>query len=268
MKIGRWALMLLVLLTGCVEPEAGYVTVILDDRVDEEPEALTKFAYYNPLHQTVFKYSTARLPVVWKDNLDDEDAEDQSFTFTTKEGASVSNGVRVELQMLPEKIPALVGEWKRPQSRLIEVRLRVQVEYALRHVASNTTVNELYGPGRITFQNQVVEWLNYRLSEEGVVIHQLTLIGETRLPDELKLAFQSRWVAEQRAREAEADVAEKQSEALQAAVVVQSELDSARMWAKINRELSESITPELIQYLLLRNERILHTTEPTCSEVP
>lgn len=253
----RLGLLLLVFIAGCVDPETGYVKVILDDRT-ESVKVVDASTYYNPIHQDVYVYSTDPLDAVW--GIDGE--EDKRFGFTTKEGAKLSGAVSLTFRVPAEEVSALVGRHKRSQKRFIRTRIHSSAHWALIKEALQTETANFFGPARLEFQNRVANRLRDNLfHDEGILLQEFRLT-EVWFPEEIRDMVKSRIHAEQEARKAEAQIARKRAEADQATVVLESEMAAARKWAEINQELSKSITPELLQYLVLRNERVLNQECP------
>ena len=137
----------------------------------------------------------------------------------------------------------------------------------IRDAASQYGVEEIVSSKRAEMELSIESQLSSILEENNLVLRDFVL-RNIRFSDEYAAAVEQKQIAEQQAQQAAFVVEQKKQEAEQARQVAQGQADASVIAAKgeaqallieaqanaeANRLLSESLTPELIQYQYILN---------------
>jgi len=226
MKLGRPILLVLcaaaLAAAGCTKVEPGYAGVRVNlygsQRGVSSLPLVTGRVWYNPLTEEIYQFPTYMQNVVWTRNVTEGRPFDESFTANS----------------------------------LTTVYVRNQVRDAFSIEASKMAIMDIVGPGKPHLLNAVQHDLEGKLGPDGIHFDNVSIIGKTRLPEQVEASINSVIEATQRAQEAQNKVAQSRAEAEQRVAeangIAQSVLIKAKAQADANRILNESLTPMLIQY--------------------
>jgi regulator of protease activity HflC (stomatin/prohibitin superfamily) len=265
--IALLALLLLFMSWRTIEP--GFVGIIFDKashRVSNTADP--GWVFINPFTESITKYpvSLQTLTMV-QNNTEGSVQGDDSVKVGTKEGQTMNADVSVQYSVDRAKAAELYTVWAGAPIVKIEDNLVRQVtRAALSDVASQYGWEEVYGAKRPEYIARVSSIIKQRFAEKAVNFESLNLRA-WHLPDNLQKALEQKIAAQQAAEQqnfalqqaqvkAQQDkvAAEGQANALRAQA--QGEADAtkirAQAQAEANKELSQSLTPDLIRYQQLQ----------------
>lgn len=225
-------------LFGCTRVPAGNVGVKVDlYGSDKGVQNLTVGPgyYYTGWNTQIYLFPTYLQNYTWtKDNKED-------ITFQTSEGLSVTTDVGITYQILPDNVSQVFQEYREGVNEITATYLRNYVRDAMNQVASTMTVDQLVGAGKEQFIEQVNQIVTQESAQKGIQIDKISLIGTFVLPESVTDSINAKIQANQNALTAQNQIATAQAQA-------QSTIIAAQAQAKANQLISQSLTPEIVQY--------------------
>ena len=254
------------LCTGCSKVEAGYVGVkvyLLGGSKGVDSEVLGVGRYWIGWNEDLYKFPTFQQTVVWTASHTEGSANDDSFTFQTKEGLSVNADVSLSYTINPDKVSALFQRYRKGVDEITNIYLRNVVRDALVQAASTRGVESIYGEGKSDLIESVKQSVSAKMKDVGIVIDYVSFVGDLRLPPNVIKSINSKIEATQRAQQRENELREARAEAEKKVAAAEGEAKArianaegeakaiairAEAQARANKMLSESLTDNLIRY--------------------
>jgi regulator of protease activity HflC (stomatin/prohibitin superfamily) len=186
-------------------------------------------------------------------------ARDDSIRARTNDGQEVFIEASVIFSVDPSNIIPLHITW---QSRYTDELVRPTVRGIIRDVASQFGVEEIVSTQRGVLEAEITTLMEQKFRENNLILVDFVL-RDIHFSEEYALAVEQKQIAEQQAQQAKFVVESKKQEAEQARQVAQGAADAAVIAAKgeaearliqaqaeaqANQLLSQSLTPELVQY--------------------
>lgn len=188
-------------------------------------------------------------PVFEQNHLWDED---KKFTFQTSEGLAVEADVGITYHLRPDKIHLLFAKYRRGMDEITDVFLRNFTRDAINKCASKLKIEDLYGPAKEKFFDDVQGLVRNDLQELGISIQRIYLVGNLHFPETVVRALNAKIEAVQRAQQRENELRESEAEAKKQMAKAHGEAESALIRAKAQAEsnqiISQSLTQELIHW--------------------
>ncbi|MEW5803332.1 MAG: prohibitin family protein [bacterium] len=242
-------------MTACSKVPAGYRGVkvyLLGTSKGIDTEEVGVGRYWIGWNEELYLFPTFLQNYVWTKNPAEGSPDDESITFQTKEGMAVNADVGISYSIKPDKVSELFQKYRKGVEEITDVHLRNIVRDAFVTAASKKEVEYVYGEGKAQLTKEVEDLCRQQLTDIGIIIEKVYLIGDLRLPKTVVAALNAKIEAKQRAEQRENELREAQAEAqkkiAQAQGEAQSILVKAEAQAKANKLLAESITPVLVQY--------------------
>lgn len=258
-------------LTGCwttVEP--GYVGIKVNkhgnQRGVEDFPISTGRVMLNPLTETVYVFPTFMQRVPWTASATEGSPNDESITFNSIEGAPISVDVAFAGSFASESVPAIFVEFRKPAMLIVDGWVRDRVRNCLNEAGSTRQAVSILGKGKMDFLKAVNACTRVSVEAKGFEFDSVSLLGEARVPENVRASIERVIEQTQAALAAEAKVKQTIAEARQVAERAEGErlkrvaeakgdaeatLERARATAEGNRLVSESLTPALIEYKAL-----------------
>ena len=186
-------------------------------------------------------------------------ANDDSIRARTNDGQEVFIEASVIYSIDPANIIPLHITW---QDRYTDELVRPTVRGIIRDVASQFGVEEIVSTQRGVLEAEITALLEQKFKENDLILVDFVL-RDIHFSEEYALAVEQKQIAEQQAQQAKFVVESKKQEAEQARQVAQGAADAAVIAAKgeaearliqaqaeaqANQLISQSITPQLVQY--------------------
>lgn len=225
----------------------GYVGVVVDmlghNKGVEMKELHVGMHWVSPW-KSVYQFPIFEQNDTWEGDY-------EGFNFQTSEGMAVSADIGITYHLRPESIPLIFQRYRRGMDEITNVFIRNYIRDAINKSASKTRIEDLYS-GKESFFEDVEKHVREDLSPIGIELSRIYLIGRFHFPQNVITALNSKIEAMQRAQQRENELREAEAEAKKQiakaegqarCVVVQAESES-----KANYLLSQSVTPELINW--------------------
>ena len=243
------------LLAGCSKVPAGYVGIkvyLLGSSKGVDSEALGVGRYWIGVNENLYLYPTFQQNYTWTKEIEEGASQDESFTFQTSEGMQVGADIGISYHLDPDSVPKIFQKYRKGINEITNVYLRNHVRDALNKVSSTMRVEDLYGKKKSEFMENVVSLVKDKVSDIGIDIDEIYLIGSFRLPQTVVMALNRKLEATQMAQQRQNEVAQARAEADKKIENARGEAESiltvAKAQADANRILAQSLTPNLVKY--------------------
>ena len=247
--------LLLGLLVGCSKVPAGHVGVkvhLLGTSKGVDTEELNVGRYWIGWNEELYLFPTFKQNYVWTKDAREGSSNDESFTFQTKEGMEVGADIGVTYKLDPKKINTIFQKYRKGVEEITDIFLRNYVRDSLNSVASNMAVESVYGSGKTKLMEDVQKKVSNQVSEEGIIIEKIYLLGSFRLPKIVITALNAKVKATQQAQQRENELREAEAEAkkkiAEAEGTARSIIVKADAQAKANRKIAGSLSSALVEY--------------------
>jgi regulator of protease activity HflC (stomatin/prohibitin superfamily) len=221
--------------------------------VDSDPIP-TGYYWRSLFCEEVVEYPTSVQTLVLTKSPHEGAALDESITVTSSEGLPVNLDVSLSFTLDPAKVPTIYTKYRNDVTTIAHNFIRQTVREGLQSVFAQSTAEQLYSTKREESRVEVQKFLTGRLGTEGFNIVQFT-INETRVPDAVVAAINSKVAMIQESQKAEAQVRKTEAEAKQRVAQAQGEAEAKKLSADaeayFNKTVAASITPEYVQYKAL-----------------
>lgn len=245
---------LLVLFIGIVVPlsfcsfekvPAGSVgvKVYLLGNNGDDVETLPVGMHWIGPYRDLFLFPTYAQNHVWEDPV----------PFQDKNGTYISAKFGITYGIDPAKVTLVFQKYRRGVEEITDVFLRNYVRDATNRVASKLTIDEINGEKKEFMIAEVQRQVAADVGEIGIVVDKIYLVGAIDIQSEsVRKALNLKIEATQRAQQRENELREAEAEAKKILAQADGEAKGitvrAEAQARANKILSESITPELINY--------------------
>lgn len=245
-------------LAACSTVPAGHVGVkvyLLGGSKGVDSEELGVGRYWIGMNEQLYIFPTYMQNYTWTKEPDSTGTEDESISFQTVEGMTANADVGISYQLNPTKINKIFQTYRRGVDEITDTFLRNMVRDALVKQASTKPIEYIYGAGKAELLAAVQADVQRQTTDIGIKIDKIYWIGEIRLPETVIASINAKNAATQMAQQRQNEVAQARAEAEKKVAEAKGEADSillkAKAQAEANRELSASITGDLVQYRAL-----------------
>ncbi len=254
---------------------AGYVGVEVNlagtQRGAQDIPVRTGWVFYSPLKTQIIQFPTFVQTVKWTSDINEGHPLNEELVFNSKEGQEVRADVSLSYAIDPTKVPEFYVKYRADDlDKFTHGILKDIVRNSLNEVASTYTLEDIYGENKAKFLREARDRIQAAVASVGVGIQQFGFIGKPRFTAAIEQAITQKTQAiteAERARnqlavtqaEMNKTVAEAEGEAKSAIErargEAQSAIERARGEAEANRLRQASITPQLLEWRRLENER-------------
>jgi hypothetical protein len=250
-KIGKWMLGLALVvgigsLTGCyVTVPPGHVGILVQQtgsqRGVQDFPAKTGRVFYNPINEDVLTYPTSIQRVVWSASEKEGHPINEEIAFQSKEGLHFTADINCSYEMVAANVPAFYVRFRKDDiSDFTHGFLRDTVRNAF-NISTEYSAEDINGGKQAELVSRVEELAKKTLAPMGVNIVQLGFIAPPRPPDVVKVAYENKIAATQKAEQVENE--------LRAATAEGQKIKAlAAATASANSEINASLTPQLVQW--------------------
>ena len=225
----------------------GYVGVVVDllgDNKGVESKELHVGMHWIAPWRSVYQFPIFEQNDTWE-------GDRKGFNFQTSEGMAVSADIGITYHLRPESIPLIFQRYRRGMDEITHVFIRNYIRDAVNKSASHTRIEDLYS-GKESFFEDVEAHVRNDLAPIGIELSRIYLIGRFHFPPNVITALNSKIEAMQRAQQRENELREAEAEAKKQVAKAEGQAKcavvQAESEAKANHVLSQSVTPELIQW--------------------
>lgn len=219
------------------------------------PEPISTGYYWRSLFcEEVIEYPTNVQTLVLTKSIHEGPPIDESITVTSSEGLPVNLDVSLSFTLDPAKVPVIYTKYRSDIEKISHGFIRQTIREGLQGVFAQFTAEQLYSTKREQARVEVQAFITKQLGAEGFTIQQFT-INETRVPETVVAAINSKVAMIQESQKAEAQVRKTEAEAKQRVAQAQGEADAKRLSADAeayyNKTVAASITDAYVQYKAL-----------------
>lgn len=254
-KTFLFGLLVAISFSGCTKVNSGFVGVkvnLLGSDKGVEVETLGVGRYWIGMNEELHLFPTFTQNYVWTKDPTEGSENDESINFQTVEGLNVNGDFGISYHILPEKAATVFQKYRRGVDEITDLYLRNIVRDSLVETASKMPVEAIYGEGKEALMSTVNKVVSDRVKDIGIEIESVYMVGNFRLPVEIEKSINMKIAATQAAQQRENDLrtAEAQSKIIQANAEGESKskIIHSTADAKANDLLSQSLTPQLVEY--------------------
>lgn len=225
----------------------GYVGVVIDmmgENKGVEAKELHVGMHWISPWKKVYPFPIFEQNCTWE-------GEKNAFHFQTSEGMAVSADIGITYHLKPECIPFIFQKYRRGMDEITNVFIRNFIRDAINKSASHTRIEDLYS-GKESFFEDIETHVRNDLSPLGIEVSRIYLIGRFHFPQNVINALNAKIEANQRAQQRENELREAEAEAKKQIAKAEGQarcsIVQAESESKANALLSQSVTPELIQW--------------------
>lgn len=230
-------------LTRIPPGHVGVVVNLLGDSGIEQRELGVGMHWVAPW-KDVYEFPTFEQNHIWQN--------DRQMAFQTCEGVAVSAAIGITYSLQSDHIPKLFAKYRRGIDEITDIFVRNHVRDAINRCASHLKVEDLYGPAKETFFDDVQKLVRSELEPIGIMLNKIYLVGRLHFPENVVAALNAKIEATQRAQQRENELREAEAQAKKEVAAATGRAESllveARAKAEANIVLARSVTHELIQY--------------------
>lgn len=241
------AILLVSALAACDKVPVGNVGIKVNNLGGDKgvnDEVLGTGWYWVGLTKTMYTFPTYMQTRKWEGK--------EEFQFQTVEGLTVGAPISISYSVEPAKVPLLFQTYRKGLDEITDIYIHNIIRDDLVLVGSTRTVDDIYGAGKGKLLSDLQGLVAAKLEPMGVHVDQVSVVGGFTLPDTVVQSINLKIQATQQSQQRENEVATAKAEAQKAVAVAQGEADSrtikAKAEAQANLIISQSITPELVQY--------------------
>lgn len=241
--------------SGCTRIPPGYVGIKVNmlgsDRGVDSATSATGFVMYMPWMTQIFEYPTFVQVATWTaSEKDGRKGHNDEIVFNTREGLVFKIDVSFAYNLSPDTIPAFYVKFRSDRlDEFTHIYLRNIARDAFVEMGAGYTAEEIYGNKKEEFLKRVLTRVNSQLTlkdKDGkdaayARIEQFGIIGDIRMPEQVRQAIEGKIAAIQNAIMVENQVRQAKAEAQKAIAKAEGE-------AKANQVLAQSITPTLLEW--------------------
>ncbi|HWC18090.1 MAG TPA: SPFH domain-containing protein [Terriglobales bacterium] len=276
--VGIAGFILLMLVSSVVHVtriNAGYVGVEVNlagtQRGAQDIPVRTGWVFYSPLKTQIIQFPTFVQTVKWTSDINEGHPLNEELIFNSKEGQEVRADVSLSYAIDPTKVPEFYVKYRADDlEKFTHGILKDVVRNSLNEVASTYTLEDIYGENKARFLREARDRVQAMMAPVGVGIQQFGFIGKPRFTAAIEQAITQKTQAITEAERARNQLAVTQAEMNKAIAQAEGEAKSAierargeaesaiqraRGEAESNRLRQASITPQLIEWRRLENER-------------
>lgn len=243
---------------------AGYVGIEINlagsQRGASEIPIRTGWVFYSPLRSQVIEYPTFVQTVKWTADTSEGHPINEELVFNSKEGQEVRADVSLSYAIDADKIPDFYVKYRNDDlERFTHGILKDIVRNSLNEMASTYTLEDIYGENKAHFLTDTRQRVQAQMATVGVQIQQFGFIGKPRFTAAIEQAITQKTQAITDAERARNQLAVTQAEAAKTVAEAEGEaksaIERARGEAESNRLRQASITPQLLEWKRLENQR-------------
>lgn len=229
----------LMFLSGCSKVPAGNVGVKVyllggDKGVDQEVLGTGK--YWIGMNEELYLFPTFSQNYVWTKGVDETSPADESLTFGTKEGLSISADLGITYSIQPDKVAVVFQKYRKGVDEITDIYLRNMVRDALVRSASIRDVESIYGVGKAELIEEVENTVRAQVKEFGIIVERVYWVGDLRLPDSVTKSINAKIQATQISMQRENEVKTAQAQAAIEVAQAQGQAEATLTRAKAEAE--------------------------------
>ena len=244
--------------SGCTtHVDAGNVGVLIDScsgKIDEKP--LPVGWHSTGMCTSIVEYPIYQQTAIWSKNPHEGSPGDESISVQADGGLPVSLDIALTYSIIPEAAPKIYNTYHQTTlEQLGDTILRQIVRAHVQQVAAKYSAQDLISSKKEEARAATERLIADHVSKIGFNVAQLSF-SEMRVPESIRNSIEAKVSMAQKTAEMQAGIARaaaegKQHVATTAAAAEQLRLSSTAQ-AAANDRIARSLTPLMLQYLLIQ----------------
>ena len=182
-------------------------------------------------------------------------ASNDEINVNSVEGQPLSLDVSLSFELDPSRTPNLYSTFRTDIEQITHGFVKQAIRQSLQEVVGTEPIADIIGPKKAEATNRARALISQRLQPYGFEVKQFT-INELRAPPAVMEAINQKNVMQQQAltaqNELQKNTFQAQGDSIKAAGRAKAIMAEAEAQARANQLLSQSITPNLVQYELTK----------------
>lgn len=194
---------------GCTKVDPGNVGIRVSSfggGVQTEVVPQGTWKYTGPGY-TLYEYPVFKQTTTWSQKSGD------AFTFQTVEGLSVEADVGITYSVDQRRVAEFFKEYRVPIDQITATFVHNTVRKALNDNAANMKMEAVYGSGKVDLFKRVAAQVRDTLGPKGLIVDDVYLLSNLRLPDQVRQSIVNKLAATQMAEQRQNELAQSQAEA-------------------------------------------------------
>ena len=239
---------LMILSVGCSKVPVGNVGIkvyLLGGSKGVDHEVLGAGQYWIGYNEDLYIFPTYSQNYVWTKSVDEGSKLDESITFGTREGLSISADIGITYSINQEKVALVFQKYRKGVTEITDIYLRNMVRDAIVKAASKKDVESIYGVGKADLIEEVENNVKDQVKDIGIIIERIYWVGDLRLPltvtASINAKIQATQISMQRENEVKTAEAQAAIEVAQAKGQAEAKLTNARAEAESLKIQNEAL---------------------------
>ena len=244
--------------SGCItHVDAGNVGVLIDScsgKIDEKPLPVGWHA--TGMCTSIVEYPIYQQTAIWSKSPHEGSPGDESISVQADGGLPVSLDIALTYSIIPEAAPKIYNTYHQTTlEQLGDTILRQIVRAHVQQVAAKYSAQDLISSKKEEARAATQQIIADHMSKIGFNVAQLSF-SEMRVPESIRNSIEAKVSMAQKTAEMQAGIARAEAEGKQhvattAAAAEQLRLSSTAQ-AAANDRIARSLTPLMLQYLLIQ----------------
>lgn len=204
--------------------------------------------YWLSMNENLYLFPTFTQTYTWTD------ANKEEIQFQSKENLPILADVGITYHVNPDKVALLFQKYRKGIDEITNVFLHNMVRDAFVEQASRLPIETIYGDGKVALITSVQKEVQDQVSDIGLVVEKIYLVGKFKLPDQINSAINNKMAAAQKAEQSQIELVQSTAEAAKAVAKATGEANSklivAEADAKAIRLKADALkdSPMLVQW--------------------
>lgn len=230
----------------------GYVGVVYSPSHGVEDKLLPRGWHPVPPYKKVKEFTVGTEQIVLTKDKRKGSDKNESFRVATSDNASIEISFQMDYNFIEERIVDTFNKFKGMDGEdIVNTRVKTVLKSSISEVTNEYSMMEIYSGNRREINDKIKSYLNEKLGKQyGIAVTDAAIV-DVHPDEQLKAAINNRIEAQQRADQAKIEqekaIVEAETELIKANNEAEVKIAKAKGEAEANKELSASITPELIQ---------------------
>lgn len=244
------AVLALLTFTGCQDVNVGEVGVKVFKLGGPkgETQVLGTGQYWMGYAEKLFVYPTTQHQYTFTEASTEGSPADEAFRFTAKGGAICTVDINVIAHADPSKADVLYKTWRTDMNTIIKNFVRQDIREALADIGGQYSVDDLIDGKQVELIKKVGSIVTEKNAGKGLEILSISLANNIRFDESVNQSIKMKIQAQQ-------DLLQRQAELAKAEAEAKIKVTNAEAEAAANKAKMLQITPQLIEYERVQNEK-------------
>jgi regulator of protease activity HflC (stomatin/prohibitin superfamily) len=204
--------------------------------------------YYIGINEQLFIYETFAKTYPFTQAVTVGSPSDEAFYFQSNEGIKCNVDVSVQSKADPTKVSILFQTYREQLPEIIKTFMRNDMRNAFIRYASDMKLEDLYSSKKGDLIKKVEKDVRDIYASKGIIVDNVSFLSDIRFPIEIQNSITAKIEATQKAIQRENELREAEAMAKKRIIEAGAEAES-------NRIKIRSLTPQLLEYERVMNER-------------